>query len=215
MKQLRKGVLIAIEGIDGSGKSTLASNLEKALTHESWQVLLTREPGDSPLGAHIRTLLHDATISKTPKAEFLLFAADRAQHINTVVLPALARNEIVISDRMADSSVVYQGYARGLDIKMIQGINSWAMEDREPDIIFYIRISADFAYERLIMRNLPLTSFEQESKAFFQRLIEGFDLVMDAKQNAYTLDGTYTPEQLSTQATEIIRSWIYNKKLNQ
>jgi dTMP kinase len=215
VKQLRKGVLIAIEGIDGSGKSTLASNLEKALTHESWQVLLTREPGDSPLGAHIRTLLHDATISKTPKAEFLLFAADRAQHINTVVLPALARNEIVISDRMADSSVVYQGYARGLDIKMIQGINSWAMEDREPDIIFYIRISADFAYERLIMRNLPLTSFEQESKAFFQRLIEGFDLVMDAKQNAYTLDGTYTPEQLSTQATEIIRSWIYNKKLNQ
>lgn len=215
MRQLQRGLLVAIEGIDGSGKSTLAHNIHHALTNLSWSTLLTREPGDSALGTHIRTILHDPAIPKTPKAEFLLFAADRAQHMSSVVLPALAHKKIVISDRMADSSVVYQGYARGLDIAMIKKINAWAMEDHEPDIILYVRIPAALAYERLIARNIPLTSFEQEPQTFFQRLVEGFDTTMQAKQQAIILDGTQTPEQLTTTATEKILSWIQNNNLNQ
>ena len=215
MKQLSHGVLIAVEGIDGSGKSTLALNIAKALTLQSWPVLLTKEPGDTMLGTQIRSILHDPSIPKTPLAEFLLFAADRAQHMNTVVLPAIARNQIVISDRMADSSVVYQGYVRGVDKNMIKTVNAWAMEGHEPDIILYLRISTDIAYERLIARNLPLTSFEQESREFFKKAVEGFDNVMKSKSNAYILDGNQRPETLSTTATEHILSWIQKNKLNQ
>ena len=215
MKQLQRGILVAVEGIDGSGKSTLALNIAKTLTMQSWPVLLTKEPGDTALGAHIRSILHDVSIPKNPKAEFLLFAADRAQHIGAVIQPAMARKQIVISDRMADSSVVYQGYARGLEIDMINSINSWTMEGHEPDIVFYIQVSPQIAYERLIARNLPLTSFEQEPKAFFNRLVQGFDTVMKTKPNAVILDGTQTPEQLSIIATEKILSWIHTNKLNQ
>jgi dTMP kinase len=215
MKQVQRGVLIAIEGIDGSGKSTLASNITKSLLAASWPSLLTKEPGDSILGAHIRSILHDPAIPKTPKAEFLLFASDRAQHMATIVLPALERKQIVISDRMADSSVVYQGYTRGIDIAMIKKINAWTMEDREPDIILYVRVSADIAYERLIKRNVPLTSFEQEPRSFFQHLVEGFDIVMQEKHQAIILDGAQTPEQLTVTAMEKILSWIHNNNRNQ
>jgi dTMP kinase len=127
----------------------------------------------------------------------------------------LEHKQIVISDRMADSSVVYQGYARGIDIDMINKINAWAMEDRKPDIIFYVRVSADIAYNRLIKRNIPLTSFEQEPRAFFQRLVEGFDVVMQEKSQATILDGTQTAEQLTVTATEKILSWMHRNKLNQ
>jgi dTMP kinase len=210
MKHLQQGILVAIEGIDGSGKSTLAHHLAYALKDELWPVVLTREPGDSNLGSHIRTILHDAAIEKNAKAEFLLFAADRAQHFEDVVLPALAKKQIVISDRMADSSVVYQGFARGLDTSIIQRVNSWAMDGREPDIVVYVRVNAETALERRITRNIPLTSFEQESKDFFQKVIDGFDKLMHTKTNAYILDGTKTPEELTHLAMEIILTWIHN-----
>lgn len=214
MKQLQRGILIAVEGIDGSGKSTLALNIAKALTIQSWPILLTREPGDSPVGAHIRSILHDPSIPKAPKTEFLLYAADRAQHMSTVVLPALRHNQMVISDRFTDSSVVYQGYVRGLDVDMIKKINAWATEHHEPDIVLYVHISAEIAHERLIKRYIPLTSIEQEPPEFFQKAVEGFDLIVKPKSNTFVLDGTQTADQLSTIATEIILSWIQTNKLN-
>jgi len=210
MKHLQRGILVAIEGIDGSGNSTLAHHLANALKEQLWPVILTREPGDSILGSHIRTILHDPTISKTAKAEYLLFAADRAQHFESVVLPSLAKNQIIISDRMADSSVVYQGYARGLDTSFIQHVNAWAMEGREPDIVVYVRVTAETALERRIARNIPFTSFEQESKNFFQKIVEGFDKLMHKRKNAYILDGTKKPEELTHLAMEIILTWIHN-----
>jgi len=210
MKHLQQGILVAIEGIDGSGKSTLAHHLANALKEQLWPVVLTREPGDSTLGSHIRTILHDPAIAKTAKAEFLLFAADRAQHFQSVVLPSLAKKQIVISDRMADSSVVYQGYARGLDTSFIQRVNAWAMEGREPDIVIYVRVTAETALERRIARNIPFTSFEQESKDFFQRVVDGFDELMHERTNTYILNGTKAPEELTHLAMEIILTWIHN-----
>jgi dTMP kinase len=210
MKQLQQGMLVAIEGIDGSGKSTLAHHVYHTLKEQSLPALLTHEPGDSTLGTHIRTILHNPAIEKTPKAEFLLFAADRAQHFDSVVLPALAKKYIVISDRMADSSVVYQGYARGLDTLFIKQVNAWAMRDREPDIVIYVRVSAELALQRRITRNIPLTSFEQESKDFFKKVAHGFDQLMSTKANAHILDGTKTIEELTKIAAEIILRWIQN-----
>ena len=135
--------------------------------------------------------------------------------MSTVVLPALKRNQMIISDRLTDSSVVYQGYVRGLDIDLIKKVNAWATEQREPDIILYVRVSAQIAHERLIARNIPLGSIEQEPQEFFQKAVEGFDLLVKPKSSAFVLDGTQRPEQLSITATEIILSWIRTNNLNQ
>jgi dTMP kinase len=213
MKQLKRGILIAIEGIDVSGKSTLSLNLAEKLKSQGFPIRLTKEPGDTPLGAHLRTILHDKNISKTSKAEYLLFAADRAQHMNTVVFPTLKQGHIVISDRLGDSSVVYQGFARGLDINMIKLINEWAMEQHEPDLILCVHVSAHIACQRILDRNIPLTSFEQEPSAFFQKLEQGFDTLIKTKKNAHFIDGTQQPEKVTEQALEIVQSWICNNNL--
>lgn len=213
MKQLKRGILIAIEGIDGSGKSTLAFNLAKNMVTLGWPVHLTKEPGDTPLGAYLRTILHDESLPKTSKAEYLLFAADRAQHMSTVVLPALGKNYIVISDRLGDSSVVYQGFARGLDIDTIRSINAWAMEHRHPDLILCVHVPAEIACKRLLARNVPLTSFEQESPNFFQKLVDGFTTLAHSKEHAHLIDGTQEPNAVMQQAWEIVYSWIQTNNI--
>ena len=213
MKQLKRGILIAIEGIDGAGKSTLSFNLAKSMVTQGWPVHLTKEPGDTPLGAHLRTILHDKALSKTSKAEYLLFASDRAQHMSAVVLPALKNNQVVISDRMADSSIVYQGFARGLDIDMIKSINAWAMEHYNPDIVFYIHVPPDIACQRLLARNVPLTSFEREPIAFFQKLVHGFETLVNTRDQSHLIDGTQEPEHVTKQALEIVHTWIHNNNL--
>lgn len=139
MKKQNNGLLIAVEGIDGSGKSTLAHHLFTWLSKQcTTTVIKTREPGGSPLGAHLRTIIQESNISLSHKAEFLLFAADRAQHFQEIIIPHLNQGHVVISDRLADSSVVYQGYGRGLDIAMIKSINSWAMNNRTADLTLFV-----------------------------------------------------------------------------
>ena len=105
----------------------------------------------------------------------MLFAADRAQHFEQKIIPALSQGSIVLSDRMGDSSVVYQGYARGLDIPMIQTINAWAMKGIIPDITLYVRINAQESEARITKRNLTRTTFEKEPILFTQKLVDGFD----------------------------------------
>ena len=166
MSKLRRGILIAIEGIDGSGKTTLAHDLTTSLSEQHFSVVLTKEPGGSQVGKVLREILQAQQMPLTPKAEYLLFAADRAQHFEEVIIPALQNNSMVISDRLADSSVVYQGYGRGLDINMIKTVNHWAMNAIEPDLVFYLRISPEKARERLHKRKETLTAFEQEQATF-------------------------------------------------
>lgn len=210
-----RGILIAVEGIDGSGKSTLAKNLAHTLTRESFSVLLTKEPGGTALGSQLRAILHAKEVAIAPKAEYFLFASDRANHSVYVVLPALERKMIVISDRMGDSSIVYQGFARGLSTDMIQTINRWAMNDREPDLTLYVRIDVQTALERMKARNLPLTSFEKEGKNYFQKCIEGFDQLYAGRTNVIILDGTTNPIQLAHDTQEKLIQWMQQQNLLQ
>jgi len=212
MKPLKHGFLIAIEGIDGSGKSTLARNLYNNLIKQKIPVVLTKEPGATPLGAQLRTLLHKKPWPICPKSEYLLFATDRAQHMVDIIKPALEKNAVVISDRMGDSSVVYQGYARGLDIEMIKQINRWAMNNIGPNLVFYVKLSAQQAVDRIKQRNEALTSFEKESEAFIQALVDGFDRLFNNQPHIVHLDGTKTPTALLEQALDSISS-ILSKKL--
>ncbi len=193
-----------LEGIDGSGKSTLMERLSHALSLKGHKIIVTKEPGGTPFGKEIRQLVQHGKHTLSPHAEFLLFAADRAQHIQTVVQPALERGELVLSDRMADSSMAYQGYGRGLDKNMIATINNWAMAGVEPDLILYINIDWQIAWERIHKRGEVLTRFEQEKKDFFERVAQGFDVIFAGRQNVVTLDGALDQQTLFEQALKIV-----------
>lgn len=207
---LTKGILIAIEGIDGSGKSTFCANLVKKLT-PLFSVVQTREPGSTIFGQHVRAIVQQP-IPRCAQAEFLLFAADRAQHFTEIIAPELLQKKLIISDRMADSSLIYQGYGRGLDIGMIQKINQWAMHNHTPDLTFYVRIDLKTASERIIRRNKALTAFEQEDAIFTQKLINGFDTLYKDRSDVIQLDGTLSPEIIATDAYTQLMHYVQKKR---
>lgn len=182
------GVLITFEGIDGSGKSSAARFLYERI-QQLRPAMLTKEPGGTELGKHLRTLLQLRTYNVSPEAEFLLFAADRAQHWREAVMPALQEGIVVISDRMADSSLAYQGYGRGIDHGMIENINRWAMCGMKPDLTIYLKIDYATAMSRLANRD-ETTVFEREKEIFFKRVSDGFDTMFATRDNVITVDAS-------------------------
>ena len=194
------GKLISLEGIDGCGKSTLAQMLAATLRENHKNVVLTKEFGGTPLGVSLRELLHIRTDPISHKAEFLLIAADRAQHFETVVIPALESGALVISDRMNDSSLAYQGYGRGLDLKMITTINAWVMSDIRQDLIFFIDIDLQTALNRIYARNEQLTSFEKEKIDFWQHVYNGYHKIFKNRPEVVVLNGCQSPTIILEQA---------------
>ncbi len=209
-KDSQQGFLITFEGIDGSGKTSAAQALYQDLV-KKYTTLLTREPGATHLGKVLRTLLQGRTFSLDPKAEYLLFAADRAQHMQEIVLPALAEGIHVISDRMADSSYAYQGYGRGVDPDMIHTVNSWAMQGREPDLTIYVMITYEEARRRLGARNEQATVFEQEQEAFFERVAQGFEAVFALRSPqsiVMRVDGLQKQEHLHAEINNKVSKFL-------
>jgi len=212
MKTLARGILVSVEGIDGAGKSTLVNHLVDQLKQNGYPALATREPGATQLGTVIREIVQKKEVARTCQAEYLLFAADRAQHFHEIVIPALQRNMLVISDRMSDSSLVYQGYARGLCRDTIATINAWTMQGHKIDLTLYLKIDAQTALERLTRRAQALTVFE-EKKAFTHKLIEGFDQLFANNPRICHLDGTLDATTLCSVALTSLETWIHTKKL--
>jgi dTMP kinase len=212
MKTLTRGILISVEGIDGSGKTTLVKNVVEHLHNQGYPVLATREPGATQLGSVVRGIIQKKDVARTAQAEYLLFAADRAQHFHEVVIPALQRSMIVISDRMSDSSLVYQGYARGLCTSTIETINAWTMQGYSIDLTLYVKVDMATALQRLHARAQALTVFEEKA-SFTQKIIQGFDELFAHNQRVHTLDGHLDPESLSLTALHAIVQWIHTKQL--
>lgn len=196
MHKLKNGILIAIEGIDGSGKSSLAKNLFQQFLIQNYPVMLTKEPGGTPLGLQLRTIVQEKKVAVCAKAEFMLFATDRAQHFYELIIPALSENKIIISDRMADSSLVYQGYGRGLDMEAINTVNNFVMNGIKPNITVYVKVSNHVAAERIMKRNIALTSFEKEKEDFVAKLAYGFDQLYKNREDVIIVDGNQTQEQV-------------------
>jgi len=188
------GYLLTLEGIDGSGKSTLAAKLYDWFLSQEKPVIKTFEPGDSPLGTILRSIMHEQKNNVCDKTEFLLMAADRAQHFHSTVIPALKAGKIVISDRMADSSLAYQGYGRGLDLELIQTVNAWAMSSIVPDCTIYLKFDPSRVLSRVTKRPGDLTSFEQEKAAFWQRVSNGYDEIFSGRTNVITIDAAQNPD---------------------
>jgi dTMP kinase len=205
---MKKGFLISIEGIDGSGKSSLIHPVAKVLKEDGLDVVVTQEPGGTTLGRGLRQLLHEEKKHICDKAEFLLFASDRVQHFEEVVTPSLKEGKIVISDRMGDSSLAYQGYGRGLDLEIVKKVNDWAMNKIEPDLVFYIKLDLQTAINRIMLRGGKLTSFETEEELFWQRVINGYDTIFKNRDNVILLDGNLNTEELTKQTVKEITKHI-------
>ena len=200
-----KGYLIVIEGIDGSGKTLLAQNLQKTFLEQNKSVILTLEPGGTTLGKKLRQILHEEKENVCDLAEYLLFAADRAQHAEQIITPALEKGKIIISDRMGDSSVAYQGYGRGLDVEMIKSVNNWTTKQIKPDIIFYLEIDIQTAIKRVFKRKETLTTFEKEKVDFWQKVIKGYEQILKDRKNVIKLDATLSPEEVLQEALKHIK----------
>lgn len=210
MPMLTKGLLIAIEGIDGSGKSTLARNLFTTLQDKHYNTLLTKEPGDTELGKKIRELVQTQTIPLSPVAEYLLFAADRAQHFTEMIIPALADKKLILSDRLSDSSLAYQGYGRGLDLDQLQSINTWAMNNIVPSLTIFVRVPVKTALERVTNRG-ALSAFEKE--AFLDKVANGFEMLYKNRTNVMIVDGTQPQDSLTLHTYKALETWLQNNNL--
>lgn len=207
------GFLFAIEGTEGCGKTTLVKNLTQALTNLNINTIATQEPGATELGKVLRSLIMNRSVATCTLSEFFLFAADRAQHFESFIIPYLEKNYIIISDRMADSSLVYQGFVKGLSLSMIKTVNQWAMQNHQPDIVFYLKIDALTALERMHKRNEGFLAFEEEILQKKYQLLEGFDLILSNRSNVIILDAHASIDDLTNQALEAILHHIQKKQI--
>jgi dTMP kinase len=208
MPQLNSGILIAIEGIDGSGKTTLAKNISSALEQQGFNTLLTKEPGDSELGKEIRELVCTQNIPISPRAQYLLFAADRAQHFTERIIPALKNNTLIICDRLCDSSLAYQGYGNGIDIEMIKNINSWSMHAIIPDLTIFVRVPVEIALERCNNRG-TLSAYEK--KSFLHKVADGFEEIYKNRNDVIIVDGTENQDVLRDSVNSMLKKWLHDK----
>ncbi len=191
---------IALEGAEGCGKSTHAARLAASLA-----AVLTRETGGTPVGERLRSILHDpANTELTPKAEALLIAADRAQHAEQVVLPALRGGRHVVSDRSVYSTLAYQGYGRKLPLDDLERINDWALGGCWPDLVLLLDVSPALLRRR--MRGRQLDRFERESAAFHTRVREAFRTMAAADPSRWVvIDGSHETDDVSLAIRTAVR----------
>ena len=190
---MNTGRYIALEGAEGTGKSTHAARLAAHLG-----AVLTRETGGTDIGARIRTILHDTSLTHlSHRAEALLTAADRAQHIDEIVRPALSQGRHVVSDRSVYSTLAYQGYGRCLPVDEIREINEWAIHSCWPDLVVLIDTPIEVLERR--MRGRQLDRFEREDDEFHARVRDGFRTMADADPDHWVvIDGGAGMEEVGT-----------------
>lgn len=193
-------VYIAFEGAEGCGKSTQARVLAAAI-----DAVHTRETGGTAIGARLREILHDVDVTDLDdRAEALITAADRAQHLAQVVRPALAAGRHVVSDRSVYSTLAYQGYGRELPLDDLRGINDWAVAGKWPQLVILLTVSAETAARRMGKRDLD--RFEREGDAFHQRVAAGFAAMAAAEKERWVvIDADRPVDEVSRDIREAVR----------
>lgn len=178
---MKRGIFITIEGPEGAGKTTITQMLGKALQQEGYQVLLTREPGGVPISEQIReVILNKDNTAMDSRTEALLYAAARRQHLVEVVMPELERGGIVLCDRFIDSSLAYQGHARGLDIEEVYNINKFAIGDMMPDATLFFDIDPEEGLRRIQSNGeREVNRLDLEALDFHKKVCEGYQFIIN------------------------------------
>lgn len=184
------GKLITFEGIDGSGKTTQINLLKEYLFKLGYNIIVLREPGGTHVGEKIRNILLDEENKIVPVSEALLYAASRAELVSEIIIPSLKIGKIVILDRFVDSSIVYQGYARGIGIKAVEEINNIAISGLKPDLTIYLDIKPEEALKRINQRH-DRDRLEMEDIDFHKKVYEGYkNLILSNPERFAVIDAT-------------------------
>jgi dTMP kinase len=205
------GVFITFEGSEGCGKTTQIQRLSARLKEAGQPILVTREPGGTPLGESIRHLLKFAKEGRdmTPETELLLFAASRAQLVRKVIEPALKAGTWVIADRFMDSTTVYQGVARRLDHEAVRLINEFAVGERRPDLTILLDVDTAEAHRRLLRRPRPVGEtdrMEQMPVEFYEAVREGYlELARDEPERFRVVQAARSVETVEAEVWEHVR----------
>lgn len=190
--KMNKGLFISVEGMDGSGKSTnidfICAHLKAKLAPSSIDVIQTREPGGTALGEKVReVILNRGELDIQSDAELLMIFAARSQHVNQLIKPHLERGQWVVSDRFTDASFAYQGAGQGIDLKRIEALEHWTLNDFKPDLTFILDIDLDTSLQRTRARdaNIKADYFEQQADLFKQRVQHYYKNLCDSTQSEH------------------------------
>lgn len=197
-----KGLFITFEGGDGCGKTTQIKLLDEYLRNKGYETLLTREPGSKGLGEKIREILlnYDGDVSSV--CESFLFLADRAQHIDCIIKPALEKGTIVLCDRHIDSTVAYQGYGRGLDINRINMLNNIATSGLKPDLTIVLDLDVETSQKRV---GTEKDRMESAGSEFFERVRKGFlEIAKQEPERVKVIDSTQSIEDIHKKVLELV-----------
>lgn len=206
---VQKGIFITFEGPEGAGKTTVITELYSRLEKVGRKVILTREPGGVLIAEKIREIILDNRHQEMdPKTEALLYAAARRQHLVEIVIPALRSGAVVLCDRFIDSSLAYQGYARGLDVDEVFSINQFAIEDTMPDITVFFDIDPKEGLARIAVNSeREQNRLDNESIKFHNRVYEGYqELIRSYPNRIVQVDASLSKEDVTENVWKIIRS---------
>ncbi|QTD40209.1 dTMP kinase [Sporosarcina sp. Te-1] len=211
---LKKGVFITFEGPEGAGKTTVLEEVAKKLRLDGYDVLTTREPGGIRIAEKIRAIILDNTHQEMDgRTEALLYAAARRQHLVEKIIPALTEGKVVLCDRFIDSSLAYQGYARGLGMENVLSINRFAIGDTMPDVTIFFSISPEEGLER-ISRNgeRELNRLDQESIQFHSLVYEGYQKLLQQYPDRFiTVDASCEVKTVIENVWKIISSQLISE----
>ena len=209
--------LINLEGGEGSGKTTVLNLLADALENKGIPVIRTREPGGIEIAEQIRKVILDrGNINMDPRTEALLYAAARRQHLVEKIIPALEMGKLVLCDRYIDSSLVYQGYARGLGMEEIYSINEFAIEDYMPDLTLYFDLDPEIGLSRIEKdNNREVNRLDVESIQFHYKVREGYQLLLNQYPNRIKwINAENELNEVFHNALEVVSSFIEARKNN-
>ncbi|MEE3348455.1 MAG: dTMP kinase [Candidatus Gastranaerophilaceae bacterium] len=201
-----KGLFITFEGVDGCGKTTQLKLLSEYLKNHGYEIVITREPGAKGLGEKIREILlhYDGEVSS--RAESFLFLADRAQHIDKIVNPAVESGKIVLCDRHTDSTIAYQGYGRGVDIEQLSVLNLLATDGKKPDLTFVFDIDVETSMSRV---GAEMDRMESSGIEFFNKVRNGYlDIAKNEPERVKVINANRTVTDISKEVVSIISEII-------
>ena len=205
---MKKGYFIVVEGPDGSGKTTVCSLLATKLKEEGKQIVHTREPGGIDIAEQIRNVILDPkNEAMDGKTEALLYAASRRQHLVERVIPSIEEGKIVLCERFVYSSLVYQGYARGLGIDEVFAINKFAIGDMMPDLVIYLDVDEIVGLSRVDSRGNK-DRLDGESSQFHKRVVEGYKLIKERFKDFKIVDASRDVDTVLKECLDIINSFI-------
>lgn len=194
---------ITLEGIDGAGKSSHVKWLAERIRHAGHDLVLTREPGGTPLGERLRELLLNEPMD--PRSEILLAFAARQAHLSQLIRPSLERGAWVLSDRFSDATYAYQGGGRGVDAAQIRVLEQWVQQGLQPDLVLYFDVPTEVGMARRQIASTTLDRFEQEQAAFFERVRSVYRARAQAEpQRIRVIDGTRSIEAVRAQIDSIL-----------